>query len=82
MDVQFDVKKNVPETIKAINNTYDINQITYYENQLACMLTSPLMFLSTMICFLHLIIIRTDHNNDLIINMVIFFLLGNSQGMV
>ncbi len=78
MDVQYDVKKNVPETIKAINNTYDINQITYYENQLACMLSSPLMFLGTFISLLHVLFYKTDNKINLFINMLFFLIIGIS----
>lgn len=78
MDVQYDVKKNVPETIKAINSTYDINQITYYENQLACMLSSPLMFLGTLVSFLHFLLYKTDNRTNLLINMLIFLCIGIS----
>jgi diguanylate cyclase (GGDEF)-like protein len=77
MNIQYDVKKNVPDTIKAINNTYDINQITYYENQLACMLSSPLMFAGAIISFIHLFI-NTHSRTNLIINMLIFLFIGIS----
>lgn len=78
MDVQYDVKKNIPETIKAINNTYEVKQITYYENQLACMLSSPLMFLGTLICFLHLLLNKADSRTNLFINMIVFLCIGIS----
>jgi diguanylate cyclase (GGDEF)-like protein len=78
MDVQYDVKKNIPETIKAINNTYEVNQITYYENQLACMLSSPLMFLGALIRFLFILLNRTDRSTNVIINIIILLCFGIS----
>jgi diguanylate cyclase (GGDEF)-like protein len=78
MDIQYDVKKNVPETIKAINNTYDINQITYYENQLACMLSSPLMFLGAFISFINFFIYRDESRTNIFINMMVFLCIGIS----
>jgi diguanylate cyclase (GGDEF)-like protein len=78
MDVQYDVKKNIPDTIKAINNTYDIKQITYYENQLACMLSSPLLFLSVLVRIVHMIINKTEDKTNIIINMIILLCIGIS----
>jgi diguanylate cyclase (GGDEF)-like protein len=78
MDVQYDVKKNIPETIKAINNTYEVKQITYYENQLACMLSSPLMFLGALIRFLYILFNRIDSNTNPIINIIVFLCFGIS----
>lgn len=78
MDVQYDIKKNIPETIKAINNSYEVNQIIYYENQLACMLSSPLMFLGAIINFFHLFFHNSQINTTLLIDMTIFLLLGMS----
>lgn len=78
MDVQYDVKKNIPEAINAINHSYEINQIIYYENQLACMLSSPLMFLGAFITFIHLFFPNAHTNTSTIINMVIFLLIGIS----
>ena len=76
MNIQYDVKKNIPETIKAIKNTYDIDQITYYENQLACMLSSPLMFLGSFISLLHLLFFKINNNTNLLINMIVFLCIG------
>lgn len=78
MDFQYDIKKNIPDTIKAINNTYDINQITYYENQLACMLYSPLMFTSALINLSRLFAHKSVFRIDLLINMMVFLLIGIS----
>ncbi len=76
MDVQYDVKKNIPDTIKAIKNTYDLNQIIYYENQLACMLSSPLMFLGAIITAIHLFVHTSETKTNLFINTVVFLLIG------
>jgi diguanylate cyclase (GGDEF)-like protein len=78
MDVQYDVKKNIPETIKAINNTYEVKQITYYENQLACMLASPLLFLRSFISFIYFLFNKTENKTTLFINMIIFLCIGIS----
>jgi diguanylate cyclase (GGDEF)-like protein len=76
MDIQYDITKNIPETIKAINNTYEINQITYYENQLACMISSPIMFLGTITSLLLFIFYRKGDKVDIFIDMIIFLVLG------
>ncbi len=78
MDVQHDIRKSIPDILKAIKNTYDINQITYYENQLACMLASPLMFLAAIITLVYLFIPTAEPKANLFINMMLFLLIGCS----
>lgn len=76
MNVYYDIKKNIPDTIRAINNTYDVSKITYYENQLACMLSSPLMFLGGILCLIHLFFLGSGYRTSIIINATAFFILG------
>ena len=78
MIIHYDLKKNVPEAIHAINSSYDIEQITYYENQLACMLFSPLMFVGTLVSLFRFFMFHSSGNNDILINAFIFLFLGLS----
>lgn len=78
MDVQYDLKKNIPDTLNAINNAYDIKQITYYENQLACMLFSPIMFIGALARFINSLYRDATLRTDFFINMIVFLILGIS----
>lgn len=78
MIIHYDLKKNVPQAIKAINSSYDIEQITYYENQLACMLFSPLMFIGTIVSLFRFFLFHTSDTSEMLINAFIFLVLGIS----
>ncbi len=48
------------------------------ENQLACMLSSPLMFLGAILSVIHLYFHTSKANANLLMNTVVFLLIGIS----
>lgn len=76
MQDEHTAKRTIPNVLKAINETNDILETTNYENQLACMFASPMMFLGAAVNFvLRYLILHKDLCNTLI-NSLTFFALG------
>ncbi len=69
---------SIPSILKEINKSYDIEKITELENQMACMLASPIMFLASLINFLVVNFILKEALSSVLLNSAIFLILGIS----
>jgi len=70
------LKKNIPDTIKAMNKTYDDMAITSLENHIACMYASPIMFAGMLINYAVGHLYYKMDPVSVLINSLIFFCLG------
>ena len=70
------LKKNIPDTIKAMNKTYDDMAITSLENHIACMYASPIMFAGMLINYVVGHLYYKLDPVPVLINSLVFFCLG------
>jgi diguanylate cyclase (GGDEF)-like protein len=76
MDIRHNTKRTIPDMIRAANETNDILESTYYENQMACMFASLIMFLGTVVSLVVGYLILHRDIRYIMIDSGIFLILG------
>jgi diguanylate cyclase (GGDEF)-like protein len=76
MDSRYNAKRTIPDMIRAANETNDILESTYYENQMACMFASLIMFLGTIVSFVVGYLILHRDIRHVVIDSGMFLVLG------